>query len=229
MVAGQVEQQPRQVSDVGLLIDGEGTAGRLHQRVEIEGVEHSGRASGLLHEALQELPLVGNTVQVAARGLAAPNVTQRHLAVSNLAAGLNVEAGERVIDGVLGADLHTVNGVGHVGEATQADLHVVVDVHAGGLLNGFHQQLRTAEGEGGVDLAHVVAGDVDVGVARDGHQDALPTTVRDVHQHDGVGALRAQVASGFELLLLAGRHAGAGVGADQQPVGSAGAADHVFA
>ena len=68
------------------------------------------------------------------------------------------------------------------------------------------EQLRPADREGGVDLVGAVAGDRDVGVARDRDEDRLAATLGDVDEHDRVGAVALRPA-GLRGLGAAGRSA----------------------
>src|SRR5690606_31501319 len=138
-----------------------------------------------------------------------------------------VDAGQRVVDRLRQADVDTAEGVDHVGETGETDLRVAVDAQAGGDLHGLHQQLRHAEGEGRVELVAAVAGDAAVGIARQAHQRGR-AGAGDVHQHDGVGALGADLATGGQLLFLLGGQPRTAVRADQQPVGARGVAHPVL-
>ena len=207
--------------------DGQGLRSRDAQAEEVEGVEQHARGGGAPHQGAHEFALAADAVEVAARGGAGAHVPEGGGAVEFLAAGLDVQAREGVVDGFGGAHLDAAHGVDDVGEAAEPDFGVVVDADAGGLFHGLHQQRGAAEGEGGVDFVHAVAGDVHVGVAGDGHEPAAADG-REVGDHDGVGALpEVLAAAGGQRFGVVLGHAGAGVGADEQPVRGQGAAGPV--
>ena len=95
-----------------------------------------------MHQRRHELALVGHPVQVGARGRAGADVAERGPSVQLLAAGGQVDAGQRVADGLGRAHGDAADGVDHGGEAVEPDLGVVVEPHPGGLLDRLGQQRR---------------------------------------------------------------------------------------
>ncbi len=122
-----------------------------------------------------------------------------------------------ILDRVRDAHRDPAERVDDVDESAEADLHVAVDPQPGVLLDGPHQQLRAAEGEGGVDLVLSLAGNGNVAVPRDRDQ-RRPTARRDVHDHHRVGPL-ADFTAGAELVALRTRQPLPGVRTDQQERG----------
>ena len=98
-----------------------------------------------------------------------------------------VESRLGVVERLVDADVHAADSVDEGVESAEADLGVVVDTDAGELLDGFRQQLRTAEVVRRVDLVAALTGDRDIEVARDADQRGL-TAGGLVREHDGVGA-----------------------------------------
>jgi hypothetical protein len=165
-------------------------------------------------------------------------------------AGGEVGAGEVVVDRRLEAHLDAADRLGEGGEAEQVDLGVVVDGDARELLDGAHQRgparlrrlgvdpcpvlhpagdhpLRRQRLHGrvrSVDLVGAVAGDGDVGVARDREGDGGPAVLGEVQQDDRVRVEHARVvAAGVQLLQHLRRQrvaldVGAAVDADEQDV-----------
>ena len=206
--------------DVVPVVHGDGVRQVADQGEGPERVDHRREGPHLLDHRGEELALPLDAVEVTVgRGVAGTHVTQRSRAVHFLAAGLDIQARHRVVDGFLGAQGDATDGVHDPGEAGEPELHVVVDAHAGVLLDGLLQQLRAPVGEGGVDLVHAVAGDLHVGVARDGDHRRLAADRRDVDDDDGVRALPAlgEVTGGVAFAVLVGQSL-AGVRADEQPV-----------
>jgi len=123
----------------------------------------------------------------------------------------------RALDGI---NLHAADGADHVGQAAEADAHVVVDGQPGHVLHGLHQQLRPAERVGRVELVVAVPGDRYVGVARYRHDcgRGVRPQRRHVNQEDRVGPPVSEVAAGGQVLLLLGGEVLPAVRADQQPV-----------
>ena len=79
---------------------------------------------------------------------------------------------------------HPVDDLAGLLEAGEVEHHHVVDVGARDVLDRPRQQLRTAAGEGGVDLGRAVARDRDPGVARDRDQLAGAAVRLQVDEHD---------------------------------------------
>jgi hypothetical protein len=149
--------------------------------------------------------------------VARSGVGQRGEAVDLLAALLDVEARQRVLHVLLGADLHAAEGVHGVDHAAEAELDVVVDVDAGQVLDARHQQRRAVDLEGGVDHLRAVAGDLGEGVAGDRHHRAAARA--GVQHDDRVGVGAAALAGLERLALLVGEVVGL-VGADDEVVGA---------
>ena len=63
------------------------------------------------------------------------------------------------------------------------------DVDAGHLRDRRHRKRRSAVGIGGIDLGGTVAFDIDLGVARDGHERDLLVARVDTRKDDRVGAI----------------------------------------
>ena len=180
--------------------------------------EHRRRRERLLHDGGEELPLALGPADVAARvGVAGAHVAQGVLAVEDLAALLEVDAGLLVVHVELHADVDAADAVDDGGEPAEADLDVAVDVQVGDLLDGLDQQVRAAEGEGGVDLVAAVARDRHVAVAGERDQRRLPAALGHVHEDDRVGAPARRVAGGVLLALGLGQPCAA-VGPDEQVV-----------
>lgn len=145
-----------------------------------------------------------------------------------MAARGEVETGVRVLQRPGRADLHPAQGVHRLHEAGEVDLQVVVDLDARQLFDGPHGQTGPALGVGGVQLQRVggvrlagvavlVLGDLGVAVAGQ-RDDARALLVRrQMHQHDGVGAVARRTAQPVLLLLLRGDPVAA-VGAHQQQI-----------
>ena len=95
------------------------------------------------------------------------------------------------------------------------------DAQPGGFFHGLGEELWAAEGEGRIDFVHAVAGNVHVGVTRQGYQGGFAGE-GDVQQHDGVGAHGPNVPTGSEALRVFFGQPSTRVGADQEPVGAAG-------
>src|SRR6204780_1498318 len=87
-------------------------------------------------------------------------------AVHVMLTGRHAQAAVRVIYRIRKADVHAAKRVDHLDEAEEVHLDVVVDGEPGGLLDGLHHQLRTAEAEGTVDLVHAAPGYVHPRIAR---------------------------------------------------------------
>ena len=157
------------------------------------------------HEAL--LPLHAAEVHVVV-------VTEAHVVESvrpaqQLIPGLDVDGlvvPERVVVAVVDVHVHPAERVDDVGEGVEPDLHVVVDVDAGGLLDGLDGQSGTVEGEGGVQLALAVPGDIHPQVAGEREHRQIVLFGIDVDDHQSVGPATARG-------LL-----GTAVGADDQQV-----------
>ena len=194
----------------------------VRHRVPAPRVEPDQRAARPVQQRGHELPLVDHPVEVGARCRAGADVAQRVAPVEGLAAGGQIDAGQRIVDRVGGTDVDAAERVDQSGEAVEADLHVVVEAQSGGFFDGLGQQRRATLGEGRVDLVLAVAGDVHIGVAghrhhRGGRSGSQP---RDVDQQDRVGAAVAHVAAGGQLGLLLGGQALPAVRTDEQPGGA---------
>ena len=109
-------------------------------------------------------------IKIRPRRRSAAYVAERVASVEPLTAGRQVDAGQWVGDGLRQAHLNPAEGVHDAAETCEPDLDVVVEGDTGVQLNGLRQEGRATLGESGVDLVRSVARDVDVGVARDGHQ-----------------------------------------------------------
>src|SRR5260370_41327401 len=83
-----------------------------------------------------------------------------------MAARGHAQAAVGVMDCERQADVDPAERVDDLDETEEVDLDVVIDDQPGGLLDGPDHQSRPAEPEGGVDLVHAVAGNVDPGVPR---------------------------------------------------------------
>ncbi len=163
--------------------------------------------------------------------MAGADVLEGLAAVEAVRARGQVEAGVGVLEAADGADLHAADGVDGLHEAGEVDLHVVVDLHLGHLLDRPHGQLRPALRVGGVQLDRVravlLAGGA-VGVRRH-HRVAVPGQAdhadpgavrREVEQHQGVGAVAGLAAEPVRLALLLGDGVAA-VGPGEQDVQAA--------
>src|SRR3954453_23494900 len=105
-------------------------------------------------------------------------------------------------DALLERHVDAAERVDQLGEVGEADLDHVVDVEVGTEepLDGLDRQRAAAERERRVDLPRAVAGDVDVGVARD--RQLAPGPDPDVQQQDAVRPRRARRARDGLLGLL---------------------------
>ena len=137
----------------GVLADPQRVLARAREPEVADRVDDRPRRGRLGADRADHLALVPGPVDVAeARGVPRPGVAERDLAVGLLAALLDVEVRLRVLHRGLRADLDPAHRVDHVDEAAEADLDVVVDADAGGLLDRLDEELRPAVRERGVDL-----------------------------------------------------------------------------
>ena len=151
------------------LVDGQRAGGRVRHRIPAQRIEQHGRAGGPMQQRGHELSLVDHPIQVGARSGAGADEAERVAAVELLAAGGQVDAGERVADRFGRAHGHSADRVDHDGEPVEPDLGVVVEPEPGGLFDGLRQQRGPALGERRIDLVLAVAGNRHVGVPRDRH------------------------------------------------------------
>src|SRR5438034_10860267 len=105
--------------------------------------------------------------------MAVPYVAESLTAAQGLAARLQVEAGGRVVQRVLDADVHATHRVHHAHQPAEPDFHVMVDAKARVVLHGLREQRGPAEGEGSVELVLAVSRYDHVEVTRQAHQSGL--------------------------------------------------------
>ena len=109
--------------------------------------------------------------------------------------------------------VHPADRVHDADQPTEPDLDVPVDADPGRLFEGLREERGPALGEGGVDLAHAVTGDVEGRVTR--HGDQRGGAVAGVQEQDRVGELALRVP-GAQALALLRRETSARVAADQE-------------
>ena len=147
-------------------------------------------------------------------GVAVAREGERVEPAERLVAGLQVDLG--VVGGarvgpvlvevaVVDVDVDAADRVDGAGEAGEVDVHQVVDLEPGELLDGLQRQLRAAVRVGGVELVGPDAGDVDLEVARQGEQGDRVAVRVEPEQHRRVG--EAELAADLLVAL---------VGADDQ-------------
>ena len=127
-----------------------------------------------------------------------------------------------VLDVALHAHVDAAEAVDDPREPAEADLDVAVDGQAGGALQGRGEQLRPAEGEGGVDLVLPLPRDREVAVPRHRDEHRLAGAARGVDEDDRVRAPATGIAADTERLALRRAEALAAVRAHEQvgvPVG----------
>src|SRR5665811_506211 len=112
-------------------------------------------------EGLRALCMIAERI-----GVSGADVTQCVATGEGLAPGLEVDAGVGVFHVPLDADVDATHAVNDRGEPSEADLDVPVDTHTRDLLDGLDEQLRPAQGVGGVDLVVAMTGDRHVAVTR---------------------------------------------------------------
>ena len=218
---GEREQVPARVEDHRLLRD-------LHEPGQLRRVGQRPAGEDLVGDGGQEHLLAADPGEVAlGQAVALAHERERVGTGDRERAGGEAGPGQRLVDGVLQADVDPADGLRQVVEAEQVDLGVVVDGDAGEPLHRPDQRgpaglrgLRVDPGAvpdaladqalGGqrlhrrirrVDLVLAVAGDVDVAVARDREGDGGPAALGDVQQDDRVGVQHARVvAAGVQLL-----------------------------
>ena len=127
------------------VVDGQRAGGRVRHRIPPQRVEQHGRAGGAVQQRRHELALVDHPVQVGPRRGAGADEAERVAAVELLAAGGQVDAGERVADRFGRAHRHSADCVDEDGEPVEPDLGVVVEPQPGGLLDGLRQQRGAAD------------------------------------------------------------------------------------
>ena len=218
---GEGEQVPARVEDHRLLRD-------LHEPGQLRRVRQRPAREDLVGDRGQEDLLAADPRQVAfGQVVALADERQRVGAGDRARAGGEARSGQRLVDGVLQADVDAADGPGQVVEAEQVDLRVVVDGDAGEPLHGPDQRRPAGLGGlgvdpgtvtdaladeplrrqrlhrrvGGIDLVRVVARDVDVAVARDRERDGRPAALGDVQQDDRVGVQHARVVAARVQLL----------------------------
>ena len=112
--------------------------------------------AGHHHVALVERPGEVAVLDV----VAVPGVGQRLAPVHVVPARVEAGAGELVVHLPVDLDVHAADLVDDLLEALEGGQHVEVDRKAGQLAHGLGHQLRAAHGQGAVDLAGAVAGDL---------------------------------------------------------------------
>ena len=135
------------------LVDAHGLAQRVEQAEQLERVAEQAARGGLVDHRADGGLLVGEPVAVLGRvGGALADVGQCRRAVQ-----------------VRALDVDAAHSVHHVLEPGVIDDREVVDAVVGELLDGPHEQRGTTEAVRRADLGWSAVGDVDQGVAGDGH------------------------------------------------------------
>ncbi len=208
---------------------------RLGDVLEADRVHQDAGGGDLVDEGGEEALLAVHPAEVGGGvDMAGADVLERLAAAQEVLSRGQVQPGETVPERARGADLHPADRIHAVHEAGEVDLQIVVDMHPRHVLDGPYGQIGAALGIGRVQLDGVagvapagdrvlVGGDLGVGVAGQADDAGAVPLGRQMHQHQGVGAVTGDPAQVVGALLLLGDLVPS-VGADDQEVQPAAAA-----